>query len=102
LPAASWRCQTSAIVGVTPVEASTTGLTGTRTPDSTQARWLGAKRGASSPPLISRVTAKRLKAVGGRQRRELSAKPSVGVSISPCAAVMMPSSCGGSGFLDSG
>src|SRR5262249_5416252 len=49
-----------------PVEASTVGLTGTRTPDSTQARWLGAKRGANRPSFISRVTAKRLKAVGGR------------------------------------
>src|SRR6516162_11558599 len=52
-----------------PVEASTVGLTATRTPDRTHARWLGAKRGANSPSLISRVTAKRLNTVGGRNSR---------------------------------
>ena len=50
-----------------PVEASTVGLTATRTPDRTHPRWLGAKRGANSPSLISRVTAKRLNTVGGRR-----------------------------------
>jgi hypothetical protein len=49
-----------------PADALTTGVTGTRTPVRTHARWLGAKRGAKSPSLISRVTAKRLKTVGGR------------------------------------
>src|SRR5712672_267907 len=66
-----------------PVEAATVGSTGTRTPDKIHARWLGAKRGAKSPSLISRVTAKRLNTVGGKKRRVLSAKPSVGVSMSP-------------------
>src|SRR5215831_15850060 len=44
-----------------------------------------AKRGASSPSLISRVTAKRLNTVGGKNKRELSSKPSVLVSMSPTA-----------------
>src|SRR5437899_2747943 len=35
-------------------EAGTDGLTGTSAPDITQALWLGANRGASSPSLISR------------------------------------------------
>src|SRR5215469_7542930 len=74
-----------------PVEASTVELPGTRTPVRTHARWLGAKRGANSPSLISRVTAKRLKAVGGRNKRSLFGKPSDGVSMSPSAAEMMPS-----------
>src|SRR5438309_2016071 len=52
-----------------PAEAGTAGLTGTSTPDSTHALWLGAKRGASNPSLISRVTAKRLSHLGGRKRR---------------------------------
>jgi hypothetical protein len=73
-----------------PLEASTVGLTDTRTPVRTHARWLGAKRGAS-PSLISRVTAKRLNTVGGRKRRELSSKPSDAVSMSPSAAEMIPS-----------
>src|SRR6516225_7544822 len=58
-----------------PADASTVGLTGTSTPDSTQARWLGAKRGARRPSLISRVTAKRLNTVGGRNKRSLFGKP---------------------------
>src|SRR6266849_1016275 len=73
-----------------PAEASTVGLTATRTPVRTHARWLGAKRGANNPSLISRVTAKRLNTVGGRYSRSLLGKPSVGVSISPTGAVMMP------------
>src|SRR5690348_12524869 len=55
-----------------PADAGTAGLTGTRVPVRIQARWLGAKRGASNPSLISRVTANRLKAVAGRKRRVLS------------------------------
>ena len=43
-----------------PSDAGATGFTGTREPCRTQPRWLGANRGASSPSLISRVTAKRL------------------------------------------
>lgn len=66
-----------------PADAFTVGSTGTRTPDRTHARWLGAKRGANSPSLISRVTAKRLNTVGGRNRRSLFGKPSVAVSMSP-------------------
>src|SRR5438067_61575 len=69
-----------------PADANTTGATGTRTPVKTQARWLGAKRGASSPSLISRVTAKRLNAVAGRNNRSLFEKPFDGVSMSPSAA----------------
>src|SRR6185295_2338607 len=34
-----------------PAEAGTDGVTATRNPDRTQARWLGAKRGASKPSL---------------------------------------------------
>jgi hypothetical protein len=71
------------------VEASTVGLTFTSEPLNTQPRWLGEKRGASEPSLISRVTAKRLNAVGGRYNRVLSAKPSVAVSISPTVAVIL-------------
>src|SRR5437016_2362429 len=74
-----------------PAEAGTAGLTGTSTPDSTHALWLGAKRGASNPSLISRVTAKRLSHLGGRKRRELSGNPSDAVSTSPSAAEMTPS-----------
>src|SRR6266571_6816160 len=48
-----------------PCEAGTDGLTGTSIPDSTQAFWLGANRGASNPSLISLVTAKRLNCVAG-------------------------------------
>jgi len=47
------------------LDAGTAGLTGTRVPLSTTARWLGAKRGASRPSLISRVTWKRLNLVAG-------------------------------------
>ena len=77
-----------------PVEAFTAGLTATRAPVSIHARWLGEKRGANRPSLISRVTAKRLNTVGGRYNRSLFAKPSVAVSISPTAAVTMPWSFG--------
>src|SRR6266436_942543 len=73
-----------------PVEASTLGLTFTSEPLNTQPRWLGEKRGASDPSLISRVTAKRLNAVGGRYNRVLLGNPSVAVSISPTFAVIMP------------
>src|SRR5881296_1284310 len=55
-----------------PVEAGTAGLTGTRVPVRLQARWLGAKRGASNPSLISRVTAKRSNAVAGRWRVDIA------------------------------
>src|SRR6185436_16638411 len=48
------------------IEAGTEGSTRTSLPLSTQARWLGAKRGAKSPSSSSRVTAKRLNEVGGR------------------------------------
>ena len=48
-----------------PSEAGTDGLTGTSVPDNTHAFWLGANRGASSPSLISRVTANRLNCVAG-------------------------------------
>jgi MFS family permease len=49
-----------------PSDAFTVGSTATRRPCSTKARSLRAKRGASSPSLISRVTAKRLNTVGDR------------------------------------
>src|SRR5437879_11822838 len=74
-----------------PAEAGTAGLTGTRVPVRIQARWLGAKRGASNPSLISRVTAKRLNAGGVRNKRVLSWKPSDAVSMSPSTAEMMRS-----------
>src|SRR6202035_4868831 len=77
-----------------PAEAGTAGLTATRAPVSTHARWLGEKRGANRPSLISLVTAKRLNTVGGRYSRSLLPKPSVAVSISPTAAVTMPWSFG--------
>src|ERR1700681_4703339 len=74
-----------------PADAATAGRTGTTTPDSTHAFWLGAKRGASSPSLISRVTAKRLNCVAGINKRSLFGKPSEAVSTSPSAAEMTPS-----------
>src|SRR6202035_1333420 len=49
-----------------PSDAAIAGVTATRNPVRTHARWLGAKRGASKPSLISRVTAKRLNEVAGR------------------------------------
>src|SRR6266436_8789500 len=55
--------------------------------------WGKARR--QYPSSISRVAAKRLKTVGGRNRRELSAKPSDCVSMSPSTAEMMPSPCFG-------
>src|SRR5207248_1248768 len=69
-----------------PSDADTTGSTFTRKPVRIHARWLGAKRGANSPSLISRVTAKRLNAVAGKKRRALSGKPSDAVSMSPSTA----------------
>src|ERR1700731_4691039 len=72
-----------------PADAGTEGVTATRNPVRTHALSLGAKRGASRPSLISRVTAKRLKSVGDRYSRKLFRKPSVGVSASPTGAVMM-------------
>src|SRR5205823_4504061 len=77
-----------------PAEAATEGFTTTRFPLNTQARWLGEKRGASKPSLISRVTAKRLNESGDRNNRWLSGKPSVGVSASPTTAEMIPSPFG--------
>src|SRR5207344_3616421 len=50
------------------IEAGTAGLTRARDPLKTHARWLGARRGARRPSLSSRVTAKRLNAVGGRNK----------------------------------
>ena len=49
-----------------PTEAGTAGLTRTSEPLKTYARWLGARRGASRPSSISRVTANRSYEVGGR------------------------------------
>jgi hypothetical protein len=74
-----------------PAEADTAGLTGTSVPVRIHAPWFGAKRGASNPSLISRVTAKRLNTVGGRNTRVLSEKPSVAVSMLPSTAEMIPS-----------
>src|SRR5262249_23031391 len=51
-----------------PADAAAGGSTFTRVPVRTYARWLGAKRGANSPSLISRVTAKRLNTVGGKEK----------------------------------
>src|SRR5262249_42722833 len=50
-------------------EAGTEGRTNVTGPLRTYARWKGAKRGASNPSLISRVTANRLNALGGRYKR---------------------------------
>jgi hypothetical protein len=75
-----------------PADAFTGGSTGTRTPDKTHARWLGAKTRREQPIIDFPLTAKRLNAVGGRYRRSLFGKPSVAVSMSPCAAVTIPSS----------
>src|SRR5262249_60773756 len=74
-----------------PAEAATAGCTGTRAPVIIQARWLGEKGGANNPSLISRVTAKRLNTVGGRNKRSLLSKPSDAVSISPSTAEIIPS-----------
>src|SRR5215475_7258944 len=62
-------------------------------PERTQPRVLGAKRGASSPSLISRVTAKRLKLLGKRKMHVLSpwGQCELAVSMSPSAADTMPS-----------
>src|SRR5258708_16614826 len=74
-----------------PAAAGTDGVTATREPDSTHALWLGEKRGASKPSLISRVTAKRLNDEAGRYNRKLFSKPSDAVSGSPSGAEMIPS-----------
>ena len=52
------RLPRGGLIGRRPADADTAGLTGIKLPVNTQARWLGAKRGVSSPSLISRVTAK--------------------------------------------
>src|SRR5438093_301066 len=76
-----------------PSEAATTGKPVTMVPERTQPRVLGAKRGASKPSLISRVTAKRLKLRGVRKIHVLSpcGQRGLGVSMSPSAAEMTPS-----------
>src|SRR6516165_9756929 len=69
IPTSTWtifRYRLSASWGI---EAGTAGCTTVNSPPSTYARWLGAKRGASRPSSISRVTAKRSKDVAGRYRR---------------------------------
>ena len=74
-----------------PADPITAGLTGLTNPVKIQAFWLGAKRGASGPSLISRVAANRSKVGARRKRRVLSGKPSDGESMSPSTAPMMPS-----------
>src|SRR5579859_5941507 len=53
------------------IDAGTAGLTATRLPLRTNARWLGAKRWFNRPLSSSRVTAKRSNAVAGRYSRTL-------------------------------
>jgi len=72
-------------------DAGTDGLTRLISPLSTHARWLGAKRGESSPSLISRVTATRLYAVAGKYSRSLDWPPSEVPSRSASTASTMPS-----------
>src|SRR5262249_12698506 len=72
-------------------DALTDGCTSVNGPLWTHARWLGAKRGARRPSLISRVTAKRLNCVAGMKRRSFERPPSEKSSRSTSTAVRMPS-----------
>src|SRR5262245_16110482 len=74
-----------------PSETGTAGTTAFIEPLRIHARWLGAKRGANSPSLISRVTANRPKLVAGRKRRALSSNPSLVLSTSPSTDEITPS-----------